>query len=410
MTDGSRRPRILIVTRNLPPLVGGMERLNWHMADELAKVADVRMVGPAGAARGAPPAVKVDEVRLKPLSRFLVEGLWRTWRVARAWRPDVVLAGSGLTALAAWLVARAFGSRAVVYTHGLDLAVRHPIYRLLWRPALRRMDRVIANSGPTARLAMDLGVVPSRIGILHPGVDLPDGPNNLERERAEADREVALQGSGEPLEQLDFREQRRLGKRPLLLSVGRLTTRKGLREFVVQAMPLIVADRPDALLVIVGDAPGDALHAQAQTQESILSAAGEVGVSANLLFIGVVTDYRVLGAIYRAADVHVFPVRDIPGDPEGFGMVAVEAAAHGLPTVAFATGGVVDAVLEGESGCLVRGGDYSEFARKVLRMLDQPGAMRGRSKEFARKFAWCEFGRKLSMLVEAEISEVDRPG
>lgn len=30
-------PRILLVTRNLPPLVGGMERLNWHMADELSK-------------------------------------------------------------------------------------------------------------------------------------------------------------------------------------------------------------------------------------------------------------------------------------------------------------------------------------------------------------------------------------
>jgi phosphatidylinositol alpha-1,6-mannosyltransferase len=31
------RPCILLITRNLPPLVGGMERLNWHMADELAK-------------------------------------------------------------------------------------------------------------------------------------------------------------------------------------------------------------------------------------------------------------------------------------------------------------------------------------------------------------------------------------
>ncbi len=41
-------PRILLITRNLPPLVGGMERLNWHMADELAKQAEVRVVGPSG--------------------------------------------------------------------------------------------------------------------------------------------------------------------------------------------------------------------------------------------------------------------------------------------------------------------------------------------------------------------------
>lgn len=40
---GCAAPRILIVTRNLPPLVGGMERLNWHMAEELAKVAEVRV-------------------------------------------------------------------------------------------------------------------------------------------------------------------------------------------------------------------------------------------------------------------------------------------------------------------------------------------------------------------------------
>lgn len=33
----SSKPTILIITRNLPPLVGGMKRLNWHMADELSK-------------------------------------------------------------------------------------------------------------------------------------------------------------------------------------------------------------------------------------------------------------------------------------------------------------------------------------------------------------------------------------
>lgn len=33
----SAKNKVLIITRNLPPLVGGMERLNWHMADELSK-------------------------------------------------------------------------------------------------------------------------------------------------------------------------------------------------------------------------------------------------------------------------------------------------------------------------------------------------------------------------------------
>ncbi|MDE1962335.1 MAG: glycosyltransferase family 4 protein [Xanthomonadaceae bacterium] len=374
-----RRPRILLVTRNLPPLVGGMERLNWHMAEELAKHADVRVIGPQGSAVMAPKGVGVDEVPLKPLWKFLLHLSWRAWRVGRAWLPDVVLAGSGLTAPAAWFAARTNGARATAYVHGLDLAVRHSIYRALWWPALRHMDRVIANSRATAELAQAVGVQPDRVHIVPPGVDLPVEPvaNDVPR---------GSTGSA------GFRERNQLGHRPLLLSVGRLSNRKGLREFVTRALPQIVAAYPDALLLVVGDAPKDALHARAQTPESIMSAAEQAGVAAHLRFLGTITDYRELGEVYRAADVHVFPVRELAGDPEGFGMVAVEAAAHGLPTVAFATGGVVDAVAEGRSGLLVPPGEYPAFASAVRDALAQREVMRKPCEAFAARFAWPEFG------------------
>ena len=48
MTDAAKRARILHITRNLPPLVGGMERLNWHIADELSRRAQVQVIGPQG--------------------------------------------------------------------------------------------------------------------------------------------------------------------------------------------------------------------------------------------------------------------------------------------------------------------------------------------------------------------------
>lgn len=372
-----RRTRILIVTRNLPPLVGGMERLNWHLAEELSRRAEVRVIGVEGAGDLVPEGVIVREAPLAPLWKYLWSARRLARREARAWKPDLVLAGSGLTAPLARSAARVCGARTAVYVHGLDVAVNHPVYRTFWFKAIRRMDRVIANSRPTARLCHDIGVPEDRIGIVHPGVDLPD----LD----------ALQGGG-----IRFREQQGLVYRRLLLSVGRLSSRKGLREFVTGSLPHIVRKYPDVMLLVVGDAPRQALHARSQTRESIQQAADAAGVGAHIRFLGVITDYRELGCIYLAADVHVFPVREIPGDPEGFGMVAVEAAAHGLPTVAFATGGVVDSVKEGRSGHLVPPGQYNAFSQAVVGQLRDRDVTRPSCIEFAQYFAWPVFGESIT--------------
>ncbi len=365
------RQKLLLVTRNFPPLWGGMERLNWHMAAELSKNFDVRIVAPIGAAQHAPPGVVVREVPLKPLQRFLLRAAVLTRREAREWKPDIVLAGSGLTAPLAWLAARSCKARTAVYVHGLDLTVPHPVYRALWRPALRRMDVIIANSRPTARLAESIGIHPARIHIVHPGVEIPPL---------------------DPQARVRFRAKHQLGDAPVLLSVGRLTARKGLREFVRDVLPRIAAARPDVQLLIVGDVPANALYAEAQTPQSIQAAADAAGVGGRVQFLGTLFGPDLADA-YAGADIHVFPVRDIPNDPEGFGMVAAEAAAHSLPTVAYAAGGAVDAVADGVSGTLVPVGNATAFAKAALALLHTPPAAEAMAT-FARGLAWCEFGHQ----------------
>jgi phosphatidylinositol alpha-1,6-mannosyltransferase len=115
-------------------------------------------------------------------------------------------------------------------------------------------------------------------------------------------------------------------------------------------------------------------------------------------------DEAALHDAYFASDLHVFPIRDLPHDPEGFGMVAVEAAAHGLASVAYACGGVADAVGEGVSGHLVGPGDSAGFADAVLRLLERPlpaEAVRG----FAQAFAWPRFGRGVMRAVGLECGD-----
>ena len=375
----SERRRLLLVTRNFPPLWGGMERLNWHLADQLAKRYAVRIIAPQGAAQQAPDGTVVREVPLAPLARFLWHAAWAARQEARVFQPHIVLAGSGLTAPIALWAAHACAARTAAYVHGLDLVVPHPVYRALWLPALRRLDRVIANSTPTAQLARSVGVDAARIGIVHPGVTIPE-PNPAARAR--------------------FRKRWGLpNTAPVLLSVGRLTARKGLREFVQEVLPTVVRARPDVVLVVVGDAPAHALYAQPQTAQSILDAARVAGVADQVRLLGKLSEPDLADA-YFGADVHVFPVRDLPGDPEGFGMVAVEAAAHGLPTVAYATGGVVDAVAEGVSGRLVPPGDGAAFAQAVVEMLARPPEAK-LVRQFAERFAWPRFGEAVADLLIA---------
>jgi phosphatidylinositol alpha-1,6-mannosyltransferase len=243
------------------------------------------------------------------------------------------------------------------------------------------MDRVIANSQVSAGLAAQLRISRKRMLVVHPGADPGEAS-------AWAGRDTAM------------RAELSIGEGPLLLSVGRLTERKGLREFVTDALPSIVASFPRCTLIVVGDAPSHSLYAKSQSRESIQAAADNAGVGQRLRFLGVISDQRKLARIYRAADLHVFPVRELPGDPEGFGMVAIEAASFGVPTVAYASGGIVESVRDGESGTLVTPGDAAAFASAVVDTLERLDAsVRRRTMEYAADFAWPRFDERFRRAV-----------
>lgn len=364
------RHRILMVTRNFPPLIGGMERLLHHAYLELAQEFEVALVGPRGSRRHA--CGPVFECAPAPLARFLYDTVRQGRRAVRAFRPHLILSGSGLTVFPA----RGFAGTTPIatYVHGLDLVARHPVYQRLFVPALKRCIRVIANSSATRVLALSREVPNDRVTVLHPGVQTPRVESGA---RARARQALDLAADA-----------------PVLLSVGRLTARKGLAEFVSLVLPQIVARFPDLKLLVVGEQPAEALQAQA-VGAKLRRLCRESGLESVVRFLGKVDD-PVLEQAYWASDLHVFPVQEVAGDLEGFGMVAIEAAAHGLPTLAFAVGGVVDAVCEGESGTLVAAGNHSVFADRLNDYLSGRLVIEGtRARAFAAGFSWPVFGSRL---------------
>lgn len=368
-------PRALMITRNFPPLTGGMERLNHRAYEALGCQFSVALCGPEGATSFVGKDTQVTESPLSPLPYYLLHIQWQALKMAWHLRPRLVYSGSGLTAPAALIAGQAFKAKTVCFLHGLDIVADHAVYRHVFLPAIRRFDQILVNSKHTADLAIKAGVKKEKISIVHPGVELPDW-NEREKARERLRRSLGLEN------------------RQLILSAGRLTQRKGLAEFIRYALPDIVKRLPQTMLVVLGAEPDNALRHTHGVTLNIKEAIRETSLENHVSLLGAV-DEKSLSDAYFASDVMIFPVLDLPGDVEGFGMVAIEAAAHGLPTIGFAIGGVPDAIAEGVSGQLVKAGDYVGLKEKTIALLENNSPQAGLNcRKHAEKFDWIIFKQK----------------
>ncbi len=350
------RVRILVLTWNFPPRVGGIE----HVADRLC--AGLRARGHSlriltshrpRSARGRDPADPTD-VERAPLPGLAAYSLWATLAaVVRhiAFRPDAVLVTSLASMLPAWALALLAPGRIHLIVYGSDLLVAGRLYRLLARGLMRRCRRVIAISEHTRRLAIAAGAPPDRVVIIPPG---------FEPRRADA----------EAVRHAEERWRRETGGRRVLLTVGRLVRRKGVLELVERVMPAVVARHPDVLLLIAGeDAGASLIHKSEPMSERIRAAVDGLRLGNHVRLLGRVGDADVQ-ALMRCADVFVLNVLDLPGDVEGFGIVFLEAGVEGVPSVATRVGGIPDAVADGETGLLVDAGDDEALAGAVSTLLN----------------------------------------
>ncbi|MEV5905911.1 glycosyltransferase family 4 protein, partial [Streptomyces sp. NPDC052127] len=179
-----------------------------------------------------------------------------------------------------------------------------------------------------------------------------------------------------------------LTDRPVVVCVSRLVPRKG-QDTLILAMPRILAAEPEAVLLIVGGGP---------YEKDLRRLAHERGVADAVRFTGSVP-WSELPAHYGAGDVFAMPCRTRRGglDVEGLGIVYLEASATGLPVVAGDSGGAPDAVLDGETGWVVRGGSPADAAERIVALLGD-AELRRRMGERGR--AWVEEKWRWDLLAE----------
>ncbi|GHH74355.1 glycosyl transferase family 1 [Streptomyces sulfonofaciens] len=365
--------RTLIVTNDFPPRPGGIQTFLHNMARRLDPDRTVVYASTWKRGReGAEATAAFDREQPFTVVRDPTTMLLPTPRVTR--RAAGLLREHGCTSvwfgaaaplgLMAPALRRAGATRLVATTHGHEAG-----WALL--PGARRLLRRIGEStdtvtylGEYTRTRIAAALTPeaaARMTHLPPGVDEkafhPDSGGEAVRAR------LGLTG------------------RPVVVCVSRLVPRKG-QDTLVRSLPRILARQPRTVLLLVGGGP---------YEKRLRALAEETGVADSVRFTGAVP-WEELPAHFGAGDVFAMPCRTRRGglDVEGLGIVYLEASATGLPVVAGDSGGAPDAVLDGESGYVVRGagtGAAAGTAERVLALLDDAG-LRRRMGERGR--AWVE--------------------
>ena len=196
------------------------------------------------------------------------------------------------------------------------------------------------------------------------------------------------------------RERYGLAGGPWILTVARLEWHKGI-DTVIKALPAIRAAHPGTRYAVAGVGPR-------LPQLEVL--AREAGVADAVRFLGPVSD-QDLPALYNAADLYVGASRRYDLLVEGFGISLVEASASGLAVVGGRSGGVPDAVRDGETGILVDPDQPTAVAAGVIRLLGD-GDLRKRLGAAGRRavetfYNWDRVARDL-IAIDAEFRRVGR--
>ena len=348
----------LLVTNDFPPKLGGIQSYLYELWRRLPPEETHVLTTPYPGAADWDAAQRFSIERVCERVLLPKPGLAsRVDAMARERGADVIFVDP---VLPLGLVGR--GLRAaphVLIAHGAEVNVpaRLPGGRMLARRVLRAASGLVAAGAYPARVASRVAGAALPTLVVPPGVD-----QNRFRPLSTEERETA---------------RRRFGlraDRPLVVALSRLVPRKGF-DVLIDA----VAGLDPGVQLAVGGAGRDARRLERR--------AAERGITGRCTFLGRVPE-ALLADLYGCADVFAMLCRERWGglEAEGYGIVFVEAAACGVPSIAGRSGGSHEAVVDGETGFVVDPHDTGGVRAALDRLLGDD-ALRERLGAAARKRA-----------------------
>lgn len=307
---------------------GGAQQVVWLLGGLRDAGVDNVLVCPPGS--GIDAAARAERIRIVNVECAGDADLafaWRLKKVLERERPELLHSHSrrGADVLGGFAAYRA-GVPAIV-----SRRIDHPESKLAARVRYRHFRRIIAISEHVAAVLRESGVDPGRVTVIRSAVN--SGRYQASPERARLAQELGIAGDA-----------------IAIAAAGQLIARKGHR-YLLEAMSVVAPRMPGAHLVIFG---------QGSLEAELKAQAAALGLAEHVQFAGFRED---LDGWLGAFDLLVHPALR-----EGLGVVMLEAAAAGVPVVAFDVAGSREAVAHGESGLLVTPKDPGALAEAILRL------------------------------------------
>jgi glycosyltransferase involved in cell wall biosynthesis len=353
--------KILMMGWGFPPKIqGGLDIHVYEICKELAKRNDVMLTLPEfNSPKKAPDGIKVIPIKcpkfsdLISLIRSVREYNRNIVKVCKNLHFDVihshdwfgVEASARLKAKAPW----------VLTIHSLEyMRSCHrgkSVMDRLERKGMGRCDRIVAVSGFMKREIAKSGVNQGKIDVVY--------------NSARVDR-------GEPGK---IRRKFGLGRRPVVLYLGRLSQQKGV-EYVINSAKIVSEKIPEARFLIAGEG---------HLRKCLESFSGSLGLEGKVFFAGFVPD-KELASYYSAADIFVSP-----SFYEPFGITALESLLSGTPAIVGKDSGVLERIPGMECVLAVKPGNSRDLAEKIMHILERRTRVLEADKKLLRKaYSWKE--------------------
>jgi phosphatidylinositol alpha-1,6-mannosyltransferase len=356
---------LLMVCTDFPPDRGGISTYSNELASALVKSCRVTILAP-----GAPDIFAFDEsctfriIRTPSLPFIRIAALifYLPFLLIR-FRFNAVLHTVWPTALISHLYYSFLPVSYFISVHASEVLDDKRTWRRslkyylrYWRnAAFNRATAVFPVSHYSANLIQSFGLTQKNIHVVPNGVD----PQRFKPDIRPNDRSQPKR----------------------ILTLARLDLHKG-HDCVLEALALVKSNGLDFEYIIAGE--GD-------EESRLRKISKRLGLENEVIFTGYIPDYELPG-LYASADIFVMASREIPGRLdliEGFGISFLEASASGLPVIAGRSGGVADAVRNGETGLLVAPEDPKEIA-EAIRLLLTNSDLRRRLGGAGRQWTICQ--------------------